>query len=175
MRVIRFVLARSITLVSFAADAQQGKPYRVGVLVQGSPPPPGTQHYSSQPCATSGMSMDRTLSWIVGGQAVRANVFPFLPVSLLLYTSAGGLMSCGPSAMYRWKMAAVYVDKILRAPSRTICRCSSRHNSNSSLTSRPRRLSLVHVKRLFSDAGAIAAASSSPGGIARHTGPGVPT
>jgi len=52
MRVIGFVLARSITLVSFAADAQQGKPYRVGVLVQGSPPPPGTQHYSSQPCVT---------------------------------------------------------------------------------------------------------------------------
>ena len=42
MRLIGLVLTLNITLVSFTADAQQGKPYRVGVLVQGSPPPPGT-------------------------------------------------------------------------------------------------------------------------------------
>ena len=39
----------------------------------------------------------------------------------------------------------------------------------------PPRLSLVHVKRFFADAAAAAGASSSPGGTARRTGPGVAT
>jgi len=41
MRLLGLVLALTCTLVAPAADAQQGKVYRVGLLLQASPPPPG--------------------------------------------------------------------------------------------------------------------------------------
>ena len=41
MRLLGLVLALTCTLVALAADAQQGKVYRVGLLLQASPPSPG--------------------------------------------------------------------------------------------------------------------------------------
>jgi len=41
MRLLGLVLALTFTLVASAADAQQGKVYRVGLLLQASPPPSG--------------------------------------------------------------------------------------------------------------------------------------
>ena len=83
MRLLGLVLALTCTLVALAADAQQGKVYRVGLLLQASPPSPGPPGCSLQPCVTSGMSMDRTSFSSVSGQAVRTNAFPLSLVSSL--------------------------------------------------------------------------------------------
>ena len=48
------------------------------------------------------------------------------------YVDAGGLMSYGTSITDLFRRAAIYVDKILRAPSPPTCQSSSRPSSSSS-------------------------------------------
>ena len=57
-------------------------------------------------------------------------------------TEVGGLMSYGSNRLDRFRRAALYVGKILKAQSRATFRSSSRRGTNSSSISRPPRLSI---------------------------------
>ena len=57
------------------------------------------------------------------------------------FARSGGLLYCGVDLVEQCRRAADYIDRILRAPSRPIFRCSRPRNSSWSSTSRPRRRS----------------------------------